>query len=62
MEEATKRINAAAVKARDEYKAMESQLDMNTVLKLVTWWEKNYLTAGHSRLAYILMGKPLKGE
>lgn len=46
-------MNADAELARKEFE------DVDSVAKVALWWERWFQKAGHKRLAYILMGRPM---
>lgn len=62
-EETLAKMDADAKLAREEFKQMAANSDRVTfdasVGLIAAWWEKWYPKAGHKRLAYILMGKPM---
>ena len=64
-EEIMAEMNSEAHLARDEHRSMRANSDAATFESteglIAEWWKKWYPTAGHKRLAYILMGKELKG-
>lgn len=55
-------MNDAAREARADLDGHEQQLDASTLEFLRKWWETHYSKAGHTRLAYILMRRPLPDE
>ena len=65
-EEILAEMNAEAHLARDEYRKTRANSDAATFDSIegliAEWWKKWFATAGHKRLAYILMGKKLPGE
>lgn len=54
-------MNAAAGDAKKEFEDMckFGEFDNGTLKSLAGWWERWFSKAGHKRLAYILMGKPM---
>ena len=65
-EEVMEGMNEAARLAREDFDSLKANSDKATFEAisglLASWWDRWYLTAGHKRLAYILMGKKMKGE
>ncbi len=59
-------MNADAELAREDLNQIRANSDKATFEAIqgliAAWWERWFLKAGHKRLAYILMGKKLKGE
>lgn len=49
-------MDAAAVEAKKELEG----LPKDAVEVVRAWWKKHYLTAGHKRLARVLLGKETK--
>lgn len=50
-------MDEASLDARKEFTEMntDGELDDGTLKSLAGWWERWYPTAGHKRLAHILM-------
>ncbi len=65
-EEIMAQMNADAHLARDEYRKMRANSDAATFESIegliAEWWRRWFLTAGHKRLALILMNKNLPDE
>ena len=61
-EETLAKMDEKAKEARAEYNKMADELDKDTMDRLRSWWTAWFPEAGHNRLAYILLGRPLKGE
>lgn len=55
-------MKEAAEEARKEFNTRFTTEDANTLDALGAWWERWFQTAGHKRLAYILMHKKMKDE
>ena len=59
-------MDAEAQKAREELEQIKANSDRAnfdaSVGLIAAWWEKWFRTAGHKRLAYILMDKPLPNK
>lgn len=60
-EETLAKMDADAMEAKEAYQEVLQGAELDTIRSLADWWEKWYPKAGHKRLAYILMGKELKG-
>jgi hypothetical protein len=48
-------FDAAALIAEAELKANFKKLDATTVQYLASWWNANYMPAGHKRLGRVLV-------
>jgi len=62
-EEILAEMDADAELARKEFEGLKASVDKATFEAIhgliAAWWEKWFQRAGHKRLAYILMGKPM---
>lgn len=51
------KFDAAAAEAANELQLMRASLtkeELAGIMKIVLWWKKNFMRAGHKRLAQIL--------
>ena len=59
-------MNESAELAKEEFKSIKANSDkasFEAIQGLIAeWWERWFRKAGHKRLTYILMGKPLPGS
>ena len=57
------KMSADAEEARKEFEKIKANSDKATFEAIhgliASWWERWFRKAGHKRLAYILMGKPM---
>ena len=65
-EEILAEMDAEAILAREEFRRIRANSNKATFEAIqgliAEWWKKWYPSAGHKRLAYILMDKKLKGD